>query len=98
MGKLHKGMGVHPSRAGVPATPGRAFASSHPGLDSTCSRAAEDVLRPSALVWQAALTSRSCTAPHFGQVHSRTAKGSDSSSCPQTEHRLELGYQRLIAT
>src|SRR5262245_47646532 len=53
---------------------------------------------PSALVLQAALTSRSCTAPQTGQVHSRTARGRDSSSWPQTEHRLELGYHRLMAT
>ena len=55
-------------------------------------------MSPSALVLRAALTSRSCIAPHVGQVHSRMAKERDSSSWPQTEHRLELGYQRLIAT
>src|SRR5262249_36048605 len=64
----------------------------------TASRAAEHVLRPSACVLRAALTSRSCTAPQAGQVHSRTANGRRSSSWPQAEHLLELGYQRLTAT
>src|ERR1051326_5991086 len=90
-------MGVHSSRSRFPATPGRALPIFHPGLDSTLSRAAEDVLRPSALVLQAALTSRSCTAPQTGQVHSRTANERNSSSYPRTEHRLELEYQRLTA-
>src|SRR5690348_16025718 len=77
--------------------PRRAFPPFHAGLVSTCSPQA-NTESPSALVLLAALTSRSCTAPQAGQVHSRTARERDSSSWPQAEQRLELGYHRLIAT
>jgi hypothetical protein len=46
----------------------------------------------------AALTSRSCSLPHAGQVQCRLCSGKVSSTCPHAEHCLLLGNHRSIFT
>jgi len=53
---------------------------------------------PAALMFCAALISRSCVVLHSGHVHWRVAKSNLSSVYPQQEHRLLDGNQRSIAT
>lgn len=54
--------------------------------------------RPAALMFFAALMSRSCSVSHFWHSHDLTSNGSDSTICPQQLQRLELGYHWSILT
>ena len=56
------------------------------------------ILCPSASTLRAALRSRSCSAPHRGQVHDLTASGLGPSSCPQVEHSRDDGNLRSTFT
>lgn len=55
-----------------------------------------DTASPAAKTLRAALMSRSWTLPHSEHVHSRAFKGMAFAVCPQSAHRLLLGYQRSI--
>lgn len=64
----------------------------------TVSPQANKTASPAALMFRAALISRSCAVLHSGHVHCRVAKSSLSNVYPQQEHLLLDGYQRSIAT
>ena len=53
---------------------------------------------PTAKMFWAALTSRSWVRPHPGHVHCLMSSIKESSTCPQAEQRLLLGYHRSILT
>src|SRR5260370_25557507 len=57
-----------------------------------------DTASPAANTFFAALTSRSWTQPHSGHVQHRVSRESEPSTCPQSEHRLLLGYHLSMAT
>lgn len=51
-----------------------------------------DTASPAARTLRAALISRSWVAPHCGQTYLRTLNGILNTVCPQSEHRLDVGY------
>lgn len=53
---------------------------------------------PAAFILHAALTSRSCSVSHSGQVHDRTPSGIDSETNPQQWQRFDDGKNRSIST
>lgn len=53
---------------------------------------------PAALMFAAALISRSCSVPHSGQFHDRTSSGIDSETNPQQWQRFDDGKNRSIST
>src|SRR5436853_7817105 len=71
--------------------PVRAFART--GLTPPPQAATES---PSARMFLLALISRSWQTPHSGQTHSRTSSGRSSTTCLQSWHVFEEGYQRSI--